>query len=229
MILFDPERQILFEDNHLIIINKLPSQIVQGDKTGDIPLNEQIKDFLKIKYNKPGNVYLGVVHRLDRPVGGILIFTKTSKALARLNKMLANREIQKVYWAVVNKRPPEPEGHLIHYLVKDQEKNKSFASSKPKGSAKRAELKYKLLKSSDKYHLLEIELMTGRHHQIRVQLAKIGCLIRGDVKYGFPRANTDQSIHLLSRDLYFAHPVTNENLHIRVSPPRDPVWDLFRD
>ena len=197
MILFDPERQILFEDNHLIIINKLPSQIVQGDKTGDIPLNEQIKDFLKIKYNKPGNVYLGVVHRLDRPVGGILIFTKTSKALARLNKMLANREIQKVYWAVVNKRPPEPEGHLIHYLVKDQEKNKSFASSKPKGSAKRAELKYKLLKSSDKYHLLEIELMTGRHHQIRVQLAKIGCLIRGDVKYGFPRANTDQSIHLL--------------------------------
>ncbi|HPE55062.1 MAG TPA: RluA family pseudouridine synthase [Bacteroidales bacterium] len=229
MILFDPERQILFEDNHLIIINKLPSQIVQGDKTGDIPLNEQIKDFLKIKYNKPGNVYLGVVHRLDRPVGGILIFTKTSKALARLNKMLANREIQKVYWAVVNKRPPEPEGHLIHYLVKDQEKNKSFASSKPKGSAKRAELKYKLLKSSDKYHLLEIELMTGRHHQIRVQLAKIGCLIRGDVKYGFPRANTDQSIHLLSRDLYFAHPVTNENLHIQVSPPRDPVWDLFRD
>ncbi len=227
MIPFDPERQILYEDNHLIIIHKFPSQIVQGDKTGDVPLNEQIKAFLKKKYNKPGNVYLGVVHRLDRPVGGALIFAKTSKALSRLNAMLAKREIKKVYWAVVNKRPPEPEGNLVHYLVKDQEKNKSFASDRPKGRAKRAELHYRLLQSAERYHLLEIELMTGRHHQIRVQLAKIGCLIRGDVKYGFPRANKDQSIHLLSRELSFIHPVSGEPLHIRVPVPADRVWELF--
>lgn len=229
MLFFDPDQQILFEDNHLFIINKFPSQIVQGDKTGDLPLNEQIKSYIKKKYNKPGNVYLGVVHRLDRPVGGVLMFAKTSKALSRLNKMLVTRDVRKVYWVIVNKRPPEVEGHLIHYLVKDQQKNKSFASDKPKGKAKRAELKYKLLKSSNKYHLLEIELMTGRHHQIRVQLAKIGCLIRGDVKYGFARANPDQSIHLLSRDLFLNHPVTKVSLHIQATVPDDPVWRLFND
>jgi 23S rRNA pseudouridine1911/1915/1917 synthase len=227
MIPFDPQQQILYEDNHLIIIHKRPSQIVQGDKTGDEPLNEQIKSYLKKKYHKPGNVYLGVVHRLDRPVSGIVIFAKTSKALSRLNKMLAAREIQKIYWVVVSQRPPEPEGHLVHYLVKDQQKNKSFATDKPKGAAKRAELKYKLLQSADRYHLLEVELLTGRHHQIRVQLAKIGCLIRGDVKYGFPRPNPDGSIHLLARKIQFNHPVSNDIISLEVSPPDELIWKLF--
>ncbi|MCB2221545.1 MAG: RNA pseudouridine synthase [Bacteroidetes bacterium] len=227
MIPFDPHQQILYEDNHLIIINKRPSQIVQGDKTGDEPLNEQIKSYLKKKYHKPGNVYLGVVHRLDRPVSGIVIFAKTSKALSRLNKMLAAREVQKIYWVVVNKRPPEPEGHLVHYLVKDQQKNKSFATDKPKGAAKRAELKFKLLQSADRYHLLEVELLTGRHHQIRVQLAKMGCLIRGDVKYGFPRPNPDASIHLHARKVQFKHPVNNDIISLEVLPPADVVWKLF--
>ena len=228
MIDFDPPKQILFEDNHLIIVNKFPSQIVQGDKTGDEPLSEQIKKYLKKKYDKPGNVFCGVVHRLDRPVSGALIFARTSKALARMNEQIKNREIKKIYWAVVKNPPPDQNGHLIHYIYRDQKKNKSFIVSENKKGAKRAELIYIYLKNSDKYHLLEIELLTGRHHQIRAQLAYIGCPIKGDVKYGFPRTNEDASIHLHARSIEFLHPVKKEQIIIEAPLPFDPLWKYFR-
>jgi len=221
------ERQILYQDNHLIIVNKLPSQIVQGDKTGDEPLSEILKKYIKEKYHKPGEVFLGVVHRLDRPVSGVVLFARTSKALSRLNEMLKERTIKKIYWAVVKNPPPEKTGHLIHYLFRDEKKNKSFIVSENRKDAKKAELIYHLLKSSDNYHLLEIELLTGRHHQIRAQLAHIGCPVKGDLKYGFPRTNPDASIHLHSRRIKFLHPVKKEQLAIEAPPPDDPLWNYF--
>ncbi len=221
------ERQILYQDNHLIIFNKLPSQIVQGDKTGDEPISEILKKYIKEKYNKPGEVFLGVVHRLDRPVSGVVLFARTSKALSRLNEMLKTREIKKIYWAVVKNPPPEKSGHLIHYIYRDEKKNKSFIVSENRKDAKKAELIYHLLKSSDNYHLLEIELLTGRHHQIRAQLAHIGCPVKGDLKYGFPRSNPDASIHLHSRRIEFLHPVKKEQVAIEAPPPDDPLWNYF--
>jgi 23S rRNA pseudouridine1911/1915/1917 synthase len=220
--------QVLYEDNHLIIVNKLPSQIVQGDKTGDEPLSEKIKTYIKKKYGKPGNVFLGVVHRLDRPVSGVVIFARTSKALARLNEALKNRQIKKMYWAVVDKLPPDKTGHLIHYIYRDQKKNKSFIVKKGKKDTKSAELKYNHISSSDRYHLLEIELLTGRHHQIRAQLSYIGCPVKGDLKYNYPRSNKNASIHLHARSVEFIHPVNKEFIRIVADPPKDPLWDYFK-
>jgi len=227
MIDFDPGKQILYEDNHLIIINKYSSQIVQGDKTGDEPLSEQIKKYLKIKYNKPGNVFCGVIHRLDRPVSGAVIFARTSKALSRMNDLIKNREIKKTYWAVVKNPPPDQTGHLIHYLIRNPKKNKSFIVSENTKGAKKAELIYTHLRSSEKYHLLEIELLTGRHHQIRAQLAFIGCPIKGDVKYGFPRTNEDASIHLHARRIEFLHPIKKDKIFIEAPLLDDPLWKYF--
>lgn len=219
--------QILYEDNHLIVLNKLPSQIVQGDKTGDEPLSDLLKNYLAEKYGKPGAVYLGVVHRIDRPVSGIVLFARTSKALTRLNEMLKKHEIKKTYWAVVKQLPAEPSAHLIHYLFRDEKLNKSFVVPAERKGAQRAELVYRIIKSSDNFHLLEIELLTGRHHQIRAQLAHIGSPIKGDLKYGFPRSNPDASIHLHSRRIEFIHPVKKETVMIEAEPPHDPLWDYF--
>ena len=199
--------EILFEDNHLLIVNKLPSQIVQGDKTGDKPLSEILKDYLREQYHKPGNVFLGVAHRLDRPASGAVLFAKTSKALERLNKMFREKEIHKTYWAVVKNKPPADTDHLIHYLKKNEKQNKSFSCLPDDKNASKSELTYKLISKSDHYYLLEINLITGRHHQIRAQLAAIGCPIKGDIKYGFPRTNQDASIHLHARKVEFLHPV----------------------
>jgi 23S rRNA pseudouridine1911/1915/1917 synthase len=222
-------KNILFEDNHLIIVNKQPSQIVQGDKTGDEPLSEALKQYLKVKYNKPGEVFLGVVHRLDRPVSGIVIFARTSKALTRMNEMLKSREIRKIYWAIVKNSPQEKSSHLIHYIYRDSEKNKSFIVSENRKGSQRAELIYNLVKSSENYHLLEIELLTGRHHQIRAQLSHIGCPIKGDLKYGFPRSNPDGSISLHARRVEFKHPVKKIPVIIEAKPPEEILWKYFGD
>ena len=221
------EENILFEDNHIIIINKMPSQIVQGDKTGDRPLSELVKDYLKVKYKKQGEVYLGVVHRLDRPVSGAVVFARTSKALTRLNALIKNREVNKTYWAVVKNKPPKESDTLVNYLRRDEAKNKSFISAKSTSSTQLASLSYTLLASSDNYYLLEIDLQTGRHHQIRAQLAAIGCPIKGDLKYGFPRSNPDASIHLHARKVSFIHPVSLKLLSIIAPLPKDPIWDYF--
>jgi 23S rRNA pseudouridine1911/1915/1917 synthase len=218
---------ILFEDNHILVVNKLPSQIVQGDKTGDIPLSELLKEYLKQKYSKPGEVFLGVVHRIDRPVSGITVFARTSKALSRLNEMLKTREMRKTYWAVVKNHPPAHEAKLIHFLRRDEARNKAFIVPEGTKNAQKAELSYRLIAKSDTYYLLEIDLQTGRHHQIRAQLAAIGCPIKGDLKYGFGRSNTDGSIHLHARKIEFMHPVKNELLTIIAAPPSDPVWNYF--
>jgi len=218
---------ILYEDNHLLIINKQPSQIIQGDKTGDKPLSELLKEFIKARDQKQGNVFLGVVHRLDRPVSGAVIFSKTGKALSRLNKMLKNGEIHKTYWVVVKNRPPEDKGHLVNFLRRDEQKNKSFAYNKPVANSQRAELTYELLAISQNYYLLEVNLLTGRHHQIRAQLAKIGCPVKGDLKYGFDRSNPDGSIHLHARKLELIHPVKKENIIILAPPPEEPLWNHF--
>lgn len=221
------EIEILYEDNHLIVINKKPSQIVQGDKTGDKPLSELVKEYIKKKYNKPRDVYLGVPHRLDRPVSGVVLFARTSKALSRLNEMLRDKTIIKTYWAIVKNRPPKESGTLVHYLKKNEQKNISKAYEKEVAGSQRAELDYKLLASSDTYHLLEINLKTGRHHQIRVQLAAMGCPIKGDLKYGFPRSNENASIHLHSRKTEFIHPVSKAEIKIIAPPPKDVLWDWF--
>lgn len=218
---------ILYEDNHIIAINKQPSQIVQGDKTGDTPLSELVKSYIKEKYKKPGEVFLGVVHRIDRPVSGVTLFARTSKSLSRLNQMLKNREIKKVYWAVVKQKPPENEGRLVHFLLRNEPMNKTFVSKPGNTGAQEAVLDYKVLGESDRYYLLEIELHTGRHHQIRAQLAAIGCPIKGDLKYGFDRSNADGSIHLHSRMMSFIHPVQKIPVSIIAKPPSDPVWDFF--
>jgi 23S rRNA pseudouridine1911/1915/1917 synthase len=223
----DIANDILFEDNHLLVINKRPSQIVQGDKTGDEPLSEILKEFIRIRDHKPGKVYLGVVHRLDRSVSGVLIFAKTSKALTRLNNMLKEGEIHKTYWAIVQNPPSTLQGHLVHYLRRNEQKNKSFAYEKPVDQAKKAELIYEVIGRSDHYYLLEIRLLTGRHHQIRAQMAKIGCPIKGDIKYGFDRPNPDRSIHLHSRKVELVHPVNKGKLFILADPPDDPLWNYF--
>jgi len=217
--------QVLYEDNHLIVINKRVGDIVQGDKTGDTPLSDVVKQYLKEKYNKPGNVYLGVVHRLDRPTSGIVLFAKTSKALPRLNKMFADGSTQKTYWAIV-KNPPEKETDtLVHWMVRNPKQNKSYAHSKEVPESKKAILEYKVLQQLNNYFLLEIDLKTGRHHQIRAQLTAIGCWIKGDLKYGADRSNPDGGIHLHARRLQLQHPVTKEILTFTAPPPEDPVWD----
>ncbi|GGE10226.1 RluA family pseudouridine synthase [Psychroflexus salis] len=217
--------EILFEDNHLLVINKRAGDIVQGDKTGDLPLNEIIKEFIKNRDQKPGNVYLGVVHRLDRPTTGVILFAKTSKALSRLNKAFANKHPQKTYWALVKNKPKLNTAELIHYLKRKPKQNKSYANTNEVPNSKKAILNYKLIKSLNSYHLLEINLQTGRHHQIRSQLSKIGCPIKGDLKYGFDRSNPDASIHLHARKIEFTHPVTKEKLSIIApTPKQDSLW-----
>ncbi|WP_435133259.1 RluA family pseudouridine synthase [Formosa sp. A9] len=216
--------QILFEDNHIIIVNKRAGDIVQGDKTGDQPLSEVVKDYIKEKYNKPGNVYLGVVHRLDRPTTGLVIFAKTSKALSRLNTMFAKKDVQKTYWALVNNKPPKEKDTLVNWLKKNPKNNKSTAYSKEVTDSKKAILHYELLKSLERYYLLEINLETGRHHQIRSQLSNIGCIIKGDLKYGADRSNKDASIHLHARRITFIHPVSKNELKITAPLPDDALW-----
>ena len=218
---------ILFEDNHIIAVNKNTSDIVQGDKTGDMPLSEKVKEYIKKKYNKPGAVYLGVTHRLDRPVSGALLFARTSKALTRLNEMFSNKTVKKTYWAIINNKPAKDQDTLQHYIVRNQKRNKSFAYDKEVKNSKLAILSYKFLASSDNYYLLEVDLHTGRHHQIRCQLAKIGCPIKGDLKYGFPRSNPDGGISLHSRKINFIHPVRKEEIEIVAKPPKDSLWDYF--
>jgi 23S rRNA pseudouridine1911/1915/1917 synthase len=217
--------EVLYEDNHIIAVNKRPSDIVQGDKTGDTPLSEFVKQYIKEKYNKPGEVFVGTVHRIDRPVSGIVLFAKTSKALARLNQMFQSKEIQKTYWAVVKNKPQNIKGKLIHYLKKNEAKNMSRAYEKEQQGALRSELDYELILSLDNYHLLEITPHTGRHHQIRVQLSTIKCPIKGDIKYGFDRTNKDASIHLHARKIEFIHPVKKELITIIAPPPNDSIWN----
>ncbi len=221
------KERILYEDNHLIIINKMPSEIVQGDKTGDETLLDTVKAYIKKEYEKPGNVYLGLVHRIDRPVSGAVIFAKTSKALTRMNEQVKNREIRKIYWAIVKSRPEEISAKLVHYLIKNPKNNKSTAFDHNKKEAKKAELSYQLIDQSRDFHLLEVELHTGRHHQIRAQLAKIGSVIKGDLKYGAARSNKDGSISLHARKLVFTHPVTKEEVTIKARPPKESLWNYF--
>jgi len=218
---------LLYEDNHLLVVNKQSGQIVQGDKTGDEPLSEMLKRFIKERDNKPGNVFMGVPHRLDRPVSGVAIFAKTGKALERLNEMFRNSEMHKLYWAIVKKRPAENTGLLTHYLLRNEKMNKSFVSLEPKPGAKEARLKYRLLTSAENYHLLEVQLFTGRHHQIRCQMAAIGCPIKGDLKYGAPRSNPDGSISLHARSVSFIHPVKKEEITILAPVPNEPLWQYF--
>jgi 23S rRNA pseudouridine1911/1915/1917 synthase len=220
--------QVIFEDNHIIAVNKLCGEIVQGDETGDTTLLDIVKDYLKKKYNKPGNVYLGLPHRLDRPTSGVVLLVKTGKALVRLNKMFqTDGAVKKTYWAVVDNHPPKSEDKLEHYLVKNQEKNKSTAFKNPRSDGKYASLTYRHVASSERYHLLEVELHTGRHHQIRVQLNQINLHIKGDVKYGFPRENADRGIHLHARKIEFEHPVKKKQVTIVADPPDEVLWNEF--
>lgn len=215
---------VVYEDNHIIIVNKTASEIVQGDKTGDVPLSETVKQYLKEKYHKPGNVFIGVTHRLDRPVSGLVVFAKTSKALSRLNEMFKNSEVKKTYWAIVKQTPVETEGELVNYLVRNEKQNKSYAYDSEKPGSKKAILHYRLIARSDNYCLLEVDLKTGRHHQIRCQLAKMGCPIKGDLKYGFPRSNPDGSICLHARRVRFVHPVSKEQIDVVAPVPSDNLW-----
>lgn len=217
--------QILYEDNHIIVINKRVGDIVQGDKTGDKPLSDVVKEFLKEKYQKPGEVFLGTVHRLDRPTTGIVLFAKTSKALTRLNEMFKNHDLSKIYWALVKNKPTQIEDTLTHYLKRNPKNNTSKAYVKEVPESKKAVLKYKVLKSLDNYHLLEIELLTGRHHQIRSQLSAIGSPIKGDLKYGFDRSNLNGGINLHARKLSFVHPVSKETIEIIADLPQENLWD----
>jgi 23S rRNA pseudouridine1911/1915/1917 synthase len=218
---------IIFEDNHVIVVNKKASEIVQGDKTGDETMPDKIKAYLKEKYQKPGNVFCGVVHRLDRPTSGAVVFARTSKALERLNAQFREKETNKVYWAIVESKPEKDHGTLVHYLKKNEKQNKSYATVDEVPGSKKAILHYKLIGSSDKYFLLEIALETGRHHQIRVQLSSIGCRIKGDVKYGAKRPNPDGSISLHARTLEFNHPTSKETLKFTAPVPNDPLWLFF--
>lgn len=216
--------QVLYEDNHIIVVNKRVGDIVQGDKTGDKPLSEVVKEYLKEKYNKPGEVFLGVVHRLDRPTSGIVLFAKTSKALTRLNELFKIRETQKIYWALVKNKPEKTQATLIHFLKRNPKNNTSKAHIKEVPDSKKSILDYKIIKSLDNYHLLEIELHTGRHHQIRSQLSAIGSPIKGDLKYGFDRSNPDGGIHLHARKLSFIHPVSKEKIEITALLPDEKLW-----
>lgn len=219
---------VVYEDNHLIIVNKSSSEIVQGDKTGDKPLAEMVKEYIKQKYHKPGNVFLGVVHRLDRPVSGLVVFARTGKALARLNEMFRTKEVHKTYWAIVGNCPPTEEGELVHWLVRNEKQNKSYAYDKEKPEAKKAVLDYKLIGRSERYFLLEVDLKTGRHHQIRCQLAKMGCPIKGDLKYGSPRSNPDGSICLHARRVRFVHPVSKQEIDVTAPVPEGNLWHSFQ-
>ena len=216
--------EVLYEDNHIIAVNKKASDIVQGDKTGDRPLPEYIKDYIKKKYKKPGKVFLGVVHRLDRPVSGVMVFARTSKALSRLNEMFREKKVQKTYWAIVKNKPQNTKETLVHYLLKNQAKNKSQAFISENKNTLRSELSYELICNLNNYYLLLVTPKTGRHHQIRVQLAKIGCPIKGDIKYGFDRTNKDKSIHLHARKIDFIHPVKKEPISITAPTPNDVLW-----
>jgi 23S rRNA pseudouridine1911/1915/1917 synthase len=216
--------QVLFEDNHIVIVNKRAGDITQGDKTGDKPLSDVVKEYIKEKYNKPGAVFLGVVHRLDRPTSGIIIFARTSKALERLNKMLREKTIQKTYWTVVKNEPKKKEDSLVNFLKKNPKNNKSTAYAKEIEGSKKAILHYKIIKKLDNYSLLEVDLETGRHHQIRCQLANIGSPIKGDLKYGFNRSNKDGSIHLHARKIHFTHPVSKETIQITAPVPVEVIW-----
>lgn len=216
--------QILHEDNHLIVVNKRVGDIVQGDKTGDKPLSEVVKEYIKEKYNKPGEVFLGVVHRLDRPTTGIVVFARTSKALTRMNELFSNRETQKTYWAVVKNKPAKNEDTLVHYIKRNEKNNTSKAHSKEVPDSKKASLEYKIIKELDNYYGLEILLHTGRHHQIRAQLSAIGSPIKGDLKYGFDRSNPDGGIHLHARKLVFTHPVSKEKITIIAPTPEEVIW-----
>ena len=217
--------QVLHEDNHLIIVNKRAGDIVQGDKTGDKPLSDVVKEYLKNKHNKPGNVFTGVVHRLDRPTSGIVIFAKTSKALERLNKMLREKTISKTYWAIVKNKPKTAQDTLVNFLKKNPKNNKSTVFNKETAGAKKAILHYKILQELENYYLLEVDLETGRHHQIRAQLAAMGCPIKGDLKYNFNRSNKDGSIHLHAREITFLHPVAKESIHIIAPTPNEVIWN----
>ncbi len=216
--------EVVYEDNHLIIVNKAPGEIVQGDKTGDRPLVDELKQWLKEKYAKPGNVFCGVVHRLDRPVGGLVVFAKTSKALSRMNEMFRNGEVKKTYWAITRNCHPKQADTLTHYITSTERNNKSYASDTEKKGSQRAVLMYRYIASSDRYHLLEINLLTGRKHQIRVQLSAIGCPIKGDLKYGDKRSNPDGSISLLSHRIEFIHPVSGKPIDITAPLPDDNLW-----
>lgn len=219
--------EVVYEDNHLIIVSKATGEIVQGDKTGDTPLSETVKQYIKEAYAKPGNVFLGVVHRLDRPVSGLVLFARTSKALPRLNKMFAGSEVHKTYWAIVKERPPKESDTLTHWIVRNEKQNKSYAYDREVPNSKKAVLDYKVIARSDNYYLLEVNLHTGRHHQIRCQLAKIGCPIKGDLKYGSKRSNPDGSISLLSRRMEFVHPVSKKEIAVEAPLPNDNLWKSF--
>ena len=218
---------VVYEDNHIIVVNKTASEIVQGDKTGDTPLSETVKLYLKEKYAQPGNVFIGVTHRLDRPVSGLVVFAKTSKALSRLNEMFRIGEVKKTYWAIVKNCPPQTEGELVHYLVRNEKQNKSYAYDKEVKNSKKAILHYRLIGHSENYYLLEVDLKTGRHHQIRCQLAKMGCPIKGDLKYGFPRSNPDGSICLHARRVRFVHPVSKQEIDLIAPVPAGNLWNGF--
>lgn len=217
--------KVVYEDNHIIIVNKCSGEIVQGDKTGDKPLSETVKEYIKQKYNKPGNVFLGVVHRLDRPVSGLVVFAKTSKALSRLNDMFRTGDVHKTYWAIVKRRDIATEGTLTDWLTRNERQNKSYAHEREVPGAKKAVLKYKVRAVADNYMLIEVTLLTGRHHQIRCQLSHMGCPIKGDLKYGAPRSNPDGSISLLSRRVEFVHPVSKENIVAYADVPDDRLWN----
>ena len=219
--------EVLYEDNHIIIVNKRSGEIVQGDKTGDTPLSDTVKLWLKEKHQKPGNVFLGVVHRLDRPVQGLVVFAKTSKALSRLNDMFRTSDVHKTYWAITKNCPRQPEGTLVNWLTRNEKQNKSYAYDSERPGAKRAELQYHIIGHNDRYTLIEVKLLTGRHHQIRCQLAHIGCPIKGDLKYGAERSNPDGSISLLSRRVQFIHPVSKEPIDI-TAPLPDRLWETFK-
>ena len=218
---------VVYEDNHIIVVNKTASEIVQADKTGDTPLSETVKQYLKEKYQKPGNVFLGVTHRLDRPVSGLVIFAKTSKALTRLNEMFRAGEVKKTYWAVVKNAPKESEGELVHFLVRNEKQNKSYAYDKEVPNSKKAVLDYRLIGRSENYYLLEVDLKTGRHHQIRKKKKKMGCPIKGDLKYGSPRSNPDGSICLHARRVRFVHPVSKELIELKAPLPEGNLWKGF--
>jgi 23S rRNA pseudouridine1911/1915/1917 synthase len=221
--------QVVYEDNHVIVVNKSSGEIVQGDKTGDLPLSEMVRQYIKEAYAKPGAVFLGVVHRLDRPVFGLVLFARTSKALERLNRMFANGEVHKTYWAITKNLPPKEEGRLENWIVRNEKQNKSYAYDTERPHSKKAILDYKVVGRTDNYCLLEVNLHTGRHHQIRCQLAHIGCPIRGDLKYGAPRSNPDGSISLLARRLEFVHPVSKQTIAVEAPLPDDNLWKALSE
>ena len=219
--------EIIYEDNHLIIVNKSCGEIVQGDRTGDKPLVEMVKDYLKMKYGKPGNVFCGVIHRLDRPVMGLVVFAKTRKALSRMNRLLQEREVRKIYWAITRNKPVEKEGTLTNYIYSVEKNNKSYISSSPENGALKAVLDYRVISESDNYHLIEVELHTGRKHQIRVQLSSIGCPIKGDLKYGYQRSNPDGGISLQAHRIVFVHPVSGELIDVTAPVPKENLWEVL--